>query len=158
MQTLTVSLAAFEAVLEIENASGDILFDATVEFFIFNEVTEEVNTLEFAIAPPITEGFTPNLSPAAGADTAISFSVGDLAVGAAGRLTWFLVPTDEAADDIVPDLGGVPYSIGGIVRYSEGPGGAKVEIPLLPDSVLVLPRPSLQIRFLARGYACVVID
>lgn len=142
---MTVSLAAFEAVLEIENASGDLLFDVTVEFFIFNEITEEVNTLEFAIAPPITEGFTPN--PGADADTAISFSVGDLGIGAAGRVTWFLVPTDEAADGIVPDLGGVPYSIGGTVRYSEGAGGLKIEIPLLPDSVLVLPRPSLQIRY-----------
>lgn len=147
MQSLTVSLAAFEAVLEIGNESGNVLLDVSLEFFIFNEITLEETTLEFAIAPPSVTGFTANLSPAAGNDTATAFSIGDLAVGASGRVAWFLVPTDAAAEGAAADLGGVPYSIGGRVRYTEGVGGLQIEVPLTPDSVLVLPRPSLQIGY-----------
>ena len=135
--------------MEIGNESGNILFDITLEFFIFNEVTLEESTLEFAIAPPSLNGFSPTLSPSVGNDSAIAFSIGDLFSGTTGRAAWILVPTDAAAQGIPDDLGGVPYSIGGRVRYTED--GLQVEVPITPDSVLVLPRPSLQIGYRGSG-------
>ena len=146
LQNLAVSLAGFEAVLEIGNESGNLLSDITLEFFIYNEITLEETTLEFAIAPPSLNGFSPTSSPSVGNDSAIAFSIGDLFPGNTGRAAWILIPTDAAAEGFPLDLGGVPYSVGGRVRYTENE--LQVEVPLTPDSILVLPRPSLQIGYL----------
>lgn len=141
-----MSLAGFEAVLEIGNESSNVLVDISLEFFIFNEITLEESTLEFAIAPPALNGFSATSSPSVDNDSAIAFSIGDLFPGNTGRAAWILIPTDAAAEGIPDDLGGVPYSVGGRVRYTED--GLQVQVPLTPDSILVLPRPSLQIGYL----------
>ncbi len=126
-QDAVISRDAFRATLEIQNSDASALTDIDVQVRAYNAMGHDASEL-FDVRPP-------SLSGLSGVD-----GTGVLAGGIIGSARWILIPTVDAAP-ATP----VIYAIGGQFSYTQGQ--TRVQIPLAPVNITVLPTPRLWVKY-----------
>ncbi|MBI5388724.1 MAG: immunoglobulin domain-containing protein [Verrucomicrobia bacterium] len=126
-QEAVLARDAFEASLEIINASATPLQDVSVEVAVTDAAGVEVTNL-FGIRPPILTGF----------DDVSGHGV--VRPETTAVAAWTIVPAAEAAP-----TGPTEYLVKGVLKYVQG--GQQVRVPLAPASITVYPAPKLIVDY-----------
>jgi len=127
-QSAVLTLDAFNAMLQLNNSSGDVLTNVGVSLVIQNQLGQDVTGL-FAVLPPaITGGLT-----------AVD-GTGIIPSSASGSAQWTLIPTVDAAPDAPTN-----YLVSGSFTYVDR--GEVVTVPLAPTAISVQPAPQLYLKY-----------
>ncbi len=126
-QEAVLTRDAFRASLEVENSTGSGLESVSVELWVEGLDGVRQDSL-FGVRPPELDGVT-----GIGGD-------GHIAPGTTGRVSWTLIPGNEAAP-------GEPtgYRVGGTLSYLQD--GLRITVPLVGSTITVLPSPRLVVRY-----------
>jgi hypothetical protein len=126
-QEAVVTRDAFNASLEIDNATAQPLTDISVDLIIHSDDGNDTTSL-FAVRPPTLDGLT-----------AVD-GTGQIAANSTGKASWILIPSSDVAPN-----GPVTEVVGGTIRYQQD--GELITVPLTPSAINVLPNASLSLTY-----------
>ncbi|MDO4628281.1 MAG: CARDB domain-containing protein, partial [Planctomycetia bacterium] len=132
-QEVVMQRDAFDAQLVLKNHSGNELVDVGVDIFVYDENGNDVTEM-FEIQQPETIGFF-------AAESTPEGCVGNLSIGATGQSNWIMIPSTN----LVRDLDGEVFYVGGFLRYTEN--GEAISVEMTPAAITVYPQPELDLTY-----------
>jgi subtilase family serine protease len=126
-QQAVIARDAFDAGLEVQNATSGPLENVSVELVAFDDAGAFATSL-FAIRPPTLQG----LSAVDG--------TGVINPNSTGKAHWLIIPTADAAP-----VAERVFLVSGTLSYVQG--GVPVSVPLAPATITVLPNASLKVKY-----------
>ncbi|MCP5525484.1 MAG: putative Ig domain-containing protein [Verrucomicrobiales bacterium] len=126
-QEAVISRDAFEATLEVNNASDNTLGSLAVEVIVMNESGQDV-TDRFGLR-------TPTLSRMGAVD-----GTGEIAPHTTASAVWVIIPSNDAAPETP-----VEYYVSGVMRYVQD--GVQITVPLTAVRITVHPNPRLHVKY-----------
>lgn len=127
-QELVETRSAFDATLELINKQrASTLTDVRIDLVVRDSLGNDVTSRSSIRAPKL------------GGLTAVD-GTGVVAGDSTGRVTWVIIPTDDAAP-----LGPTQYFVGGVLKYRDN--GQLITVNLASAPITVLPNPALALHY-----------
>jgi hypothetical protein len=126
-QDAVIARDAFQATLEIVNASGSPMTSMAVELVVYRS--------DGSVATPLFSIPSPVLSSLSGVD-----GTGRVEAGTTGSASWNILPTLDAAPETP-----LTYQVGGVIRYVQD--GVLVTLPLALVNITVHPLAQLHLDY-----------